>query len=107
MEDFYLWLIVLLLVAILIKLQQGDKKPTEEQLKKQRENLKKILLWMGLVLVIIGIVFFFLITSGDKCSKECKQRLDECSQNAPLYPDYSTYYQGLCYPSYENCLNSC
>ena len=55
MEEFYLWIIIGLLVAIIMKLNQGDKKLSVKELEKRKKEMRKVTWW------IVGICLFFFL----------------------------------------------
>lgn len=62
MEGFYIWIIIGLLIAIFIRVSQGNKKLSEKEIAKikvQQEKAIKIGWWI-IALGIFAIIIFFL-----------------------------------------------
>lgn len=55
MEEFYLWIIIILLIAIIAKLNQGDKRLSAKELEKRKKEMWKVTWW------IVGICLFIFL----------------------------------------------
>lgn len=58
MDDFIGFIIIVLLAAILIKLNQGNKKPSAKEIKKIKDMWKVI--WWVIGISILFLVLFFV-----------------------------------------------
>ena len=60
MDEFYTWIIIILLIAILAKLNQRNKKLTKEELEKQKKMMKTVW-WIGGIFVGLMILYYTIM----------------------------------------------
>ncbi len=60
MEEFYTWIIIILLIAIIVKLNQGNKKPSAKEIEKQRK-VQQIVWWIVGILITFYVLYFLFI----------------------------------------------
>src|SRR3990172_706953 len=94
MEDFWLFLIFVLLLSIIIRLNQGNKKLTKKEITLQKENVKKGRWILAIVILCLVLFFMWLIYSDNQqqaCFNDCIAKNRDCTAPLGLTNDYGRY----------------